>query len=1038
VKNWFEAIQKDDVLVVWELSEYSRDEQREICQLLSVLPVRKLVVLGSAEEILPVFIEAGKVPAVSVPVSTDPGASNQIQLLEITETSQLYDPIVEESLQRWMCNYPKILLGVDSTASWLRQLYQSGSIALGEHLPPGVMFPKHSSAEGFRRFYEKNFTQVLEDAPIEWLRKEGNGYDQKEKKHSDLKADTPIDQEPYFFLDSYDQADTALFYGRRNEIRALAELAISSQLTVLFGPSGVGKTSLIGAGLLPLLAKNDIVGIQTRIAIDLSWGLSSAKVNHVVPNLETNFVDQLKTLADTTGKLLVVAFDQVEELFTLASPAISESFATSIKEVLTKISAPIHFIFSIREDYLAHLAELRSQLPRMLDRTFRLESLNTRQAYEVIVEPAEICGYQFAPELADTLIGDLVAGKQTIDPVDLQIVCYRLLSVIKHKQAHTFLLQDYQSLGRAETILADFLEGVIDRPDCPAGTVDVLKSLTTSAGTKVILTKEHLAQDTRLTVEQVERVIHWLDRPFRLVRLVQTPQGEIGVELRHDVLASRILDWITDPEEQQAKRVKDLIRIELQTHTRMGLLPTRAKFQQIDEERENPFLNLRTDELVLIIKTALRFSDQLDPWLVHLTDDEKEKVLLQALSDPEETVRRKAASLLPKQKILDFLTATYEKLDEGNRIQHLRTLSWLGEKLAWTALESYRLDASHGVRAVVWGILFELNNARATALRNTEQKRFLLTGGTATWLMVLLFILIKDGGISVPDTGLFIFITSTLVLTSFALLADKIPRMASRAITILLITTICYLSTGGWGLLIALVVLLGLGANLSNGAAASLGFIPLILLAWNGIEQVVWVLPIVLAVYATLAMMNYSRHLLRGDRVVSWVLVCSGFAWAIYKAFGVPNGLQIVVLVYLCGVAFGQVFERASILYDPHGARFSYLLNLIQKTWSLLHQMPANFRSGLGWLVGTVWAGVMLTLAGAHGGKANALVLLWVGCAFMISTWYISKNWYWLFSFLLTGAAIGFFVGDWAWALGIFLLSSVYVVTARIFQPSND
>ncbi len=1035
MKNWFEAIQKEDVLVVWELSGFSRDEQREICQLLSVLPVSKLVVLGNAEDLMPVFIEAGRVPVVGRANSIDPGASNQIQLIEITETSQLYDPFVKESLQRWMCNSPKILLGVDSTASWLRQLYQGGTIALGEHFPPGVMFPQHTPAEGFKRFYERNFTQVLENDPIEWLRKVGKGHDQAEKNLPDSKADTLKDQEPYMFLDSYEQADATLFYGRRSEIRALAELAISSQLTVLFGPSGVGKTSLIGAGLLPLLAKNDIVGIQVRIATDSSWGLSGAIVNQIVPNLEMNFIDQLATLADSTGKLLVVIFDQLEELFTLANPAISESFARSVKEAQIKIPAPIHFIFSIREDYLAQLAELRSQLPRMLDRTFRLEPLNTRQAYEVIVEPAEKCGYRFESELADTMIVDLLEEKQSIDPVDLQVICYRLLSAIKQKEARTFLFQDYQSLGRAETILADFLENVTARGDCPAGAMDVLKSLTTSAGTKVFLTQAQLAQDARLTVAQAEEITRWLERPFRLVRLAQTPQGETGVELRHDVLARRILDWITNPEELRAKQIKDLIRMELQGYNRMGLLPSRAKFQQIDAERENPHLILRTDELVLLIKTAFRFSEQLDAWLTRLPELEREAVLLQALEEPEETVRRKAISLLPKQKSLDFLIAAYEKLEEEERIQHLRTLSWLGERLAWPALEDYRLDASRNVRSVVWSLLFELNNARATALRNAEQKRFLFASGVVTWLMVLMFALVKDRTIAVLDASWLIFISSTVLLAGFALLGNKIPRMVSRALAILLITSLCYLLVGAWGLLVALVIILGLGANLSNGSAALLGFTPLMLLAWDRIEQVVWILPFVLAVYATLALTRFSHHLLRRDRMVSWILVSAGFIWLIFSTFDNLYELQVVMLVYLCGVSFGQVFERASILDDPHGARFSYVLNLIQKTWSLLHQIPANFRSGLGWVTGTAWAGVMLYITA---GKADIVDLFWIGCAFLITTWFTNGNWYWIISFLLTGTVIGLLVGNWTWASGIFLLSSVYLVTARIFQPSHD
>ena len=169
--------------------------------------------------------------------------------------------------------------------------------------------------------------------------------------------------------------------------------------------------------------------------------------------------------------------------------------------------------------------------------------------------------------------------------------------------------------------------------------------------------------------------------------------------------------------------------------------------------------------------------------------------------------------------------------------------------------------------------------------------------------------------------------------------------------------------------------------------------------------------------------------------MVSVVLVSAGLVWLILSTFGDIFELQVVMLAFLCGVSFGQVFERASIFDDPHGARFSYLLNLIQKTWSLLHQIPANFRSGLGWLTGIAWAGVIFYITA---GTVKIVDLFWVGCVFLMTTWFTHGNGYQITFFLLTGTVIGFLIGNWIWALGIFLLSSIYLVTARIFQSSHD
>jgi hypothetical protein len=1043
VACWVDSIQRDDLLAIWHSVGFSRDEQREISKLLTALPIRKIIVFGSAEEIFPAIIEAGKVPAVTELAFIKTETADEVLILELKEMSLVRDPVIKEIIHRWMCISPRILLGVDSTASWLRQIYQRASLALGDHLPPGILLSEQSLAEGFKKYFENNFTQVIESNPIDWLKKEVAGYHQDGKGRSESTPSTLIDHEPYIFLDSYGQSDSALFHGRRYDIRTLAELSISSQITVLYGPSGVGKTSLIGAGLLPLLAKNDIFGLQTRISIDSSWGLSSAQTNQPLslinrwqPNM--NFVDMLSNVSDTTDQLIVVVLDQIEALFTPVNPIITERFASSIKEAVTKISKPVHFVLTIREDYLAYLADLRPYLPRIIDRTYRLDPLNARQAFEAIVAPAEKCGHEFEPGLADMIIKHLIEGKQTIDPVDLQVVCYRLLTNIRDQGTKKFLIQDYKNLGGAESILADFLESVVAKDNCPAGTIEVLKGLTTSAGTKALLSKENLAQDVAMDVKDIEKVLSWLERPYRLVRVIQTSQGQIGVELRHDVLAKRILGWITDSREHDAKRVKDLLRMELQSHIRMGLIPSRAKFQQIDAESENPFLKLRKDELTLIIKAALRFSDQVEVWLSKLPETEQDKTLFEVLSDPEETVRRKAIALLPKGKSLAFLTSDLESSMEDERIQNLRTIAWLGEKMAWSVLDKHRLDSSRAVRSVAWSLLYELNHARATALKNAEQKRFMIVGGLATWLVVLTSKMITNGNVHIPLENWLIFMVVSVFLVEISLLADKIPRIFSRILVAGSLMTIFYLDARLWGLLLAMFVVAGIGANLPTGAAAILGFAPLVLPIWKGQEQVVWMLPFVLAVYALVALVWFPRHLLRRDRIVSWLLVGTGLFWACLSAFKLSAKFQIVVLVFLCGIAFGQVFERASILEDPHGTRYSYILNLIQKTWSLLHQRPAIFRSSLGWIVGSVWAIVLMSSGDLQLGSRDVIRILIVGLVYIVATWFSNAEWLGLILSVIAGSAIGFVLGGWFWMLGVWLLSCLYVTIVRTNLPLSS
>src|SRR4051794_19351827 len=59
--------------------------------------------------------------------------------------------------------------------------------------------------------------------------------------------------EPYAGVRSYRQDESAKFFGREKEARQISDLWQANRLTVLYGPLGAGKTSLIQAGVLPLL-----------------------------------------------------------------------------------------------------------------------------------------------------------------------------------------------------------------------------------------------------------------------------------------------------------------------------------------------------------------------------------------------------------------------------------------------------------------------------------------------------------------------------------------------------------------------------------------------------------------------------------------------------------------------------------------------------------------------------------------------------------------------------------------------------------------
>src|SRR5258707_11639120 len=73
------------------------------------------------------------------------------------------------------------------------------------------------------------------------------------------------EQNPWPGLGAFDEASEQFFNGRRNETAELRRLVLNSSLTVLFGASGLGKTSLIQAGLFPSSRKGHFLPIYVRL-----------------------------------------------------------------------------------------------------------------------------------------------------------------------------------------------------------------------------------------------------------------------------------------------------------------------------------------------------------------------------------------------------------------------------------------------------------------------------------------------------------------------------------------------------------------------------------------------------------------------------------------------------------------------------------------------------------------------------------------------------------------------------------------------------
>ena len=272
---------------------------------------------------------------------------------------------------------------------------------------------------------------------------------------------------PFKHLHFFTRDDTAIFFGRGREIRELFDAVASSgtaPIILLFGVTGVGKSSLLDAGLRPRLEASYEVAYLRR---DRELGLVGTIASFFCEE-KSNFAAAWRQREKDSKRPLVVILDQVEEAWT--RPLTGAREAAELIDVLRQIFATRdrrprgRLLLSFRKEWLAEIQDLLNgaKLPfhhmmvNHLDRDAVMEvvagpatSEPLRQRYRLTIEPE-------LPEIiADNLLDDRSA---TIAPV-LQILLTKMwaLATVKERAEPRFSIDFYQELKRQGLLLEDFV-----------------------------------------------------------------------------------------------------------------------------------------------------------------------------------------------------------------------------------------------------------------------------------------------------------------------------------------------------------------------------------------------------------------------------------------------------------------------------------------------------------------------------------------------------------------------------------------------------
>lgn len=392
---------------------------------------------------------------------------------------------------------------------------------------------------------------------------------------------------PYVGLQPYSEADQDYFFGRERDSRIISSNLYAAPLTVLYGASGVGKSSILRAGVLPRLRASE----RTVVVIFDTWAdqnlLSTLKTRCLkavakasgggdLPIDPSLALDELLFQVNQifAGTVLIL-LDQFEEYFLYHPESEKENlFDAEFAQAVNREDLDANFLIAMREDSLSRLDRFRARIPNMLSNALRLRHLDAASAQDAMRRPLDVYAAQHPTQpsmsIEDALVEELTEEIQVeklmigeggqgvierdgsdaevrIEAPFLQLVLTRLWNEERLQDSQVMRQETLQTLGGAGRIIRTHMDSAMNAllPEEQETAADIFRYLVTPSGTKIAYTVadlEYYAHSSR----SLQPVLDKLSQGnVRIMRPVTSP-GEPGViryQIYHDVLAPAVLDW---------------------------------------------------------------------------------------------------------------------------------------------------------------------------------------------------------------------------------------------------------------------------------------------------------------------------------------------------------------------------------------------------------------------------------------------------------------------------------------------------------------
>jgi hypothetical protein len=381
-------------------------------------------------------------------------------------------------------------------------------------------------------------------------------------------------ESPYPGLSAFQETDANRFFGRARDVTRMVARIREQPITGVVGPSGVGKSSFIRAGVLPALKASGErwEGVTLRPGRQPIAALASVvqrvgtRTGHAAMQEESALVERLRAEPGYAGAMLrararhasghlLLFVDQFEELYTLvADPAERNAFTAALAAIADDPTAPLRVVVSMRSDLL----DRASEHPRFMDELSRglvfLPTPDREGLREALVAPVEMVGHRFE---SAAMIEDMLEALEGISgalPL-LQFAAGKLWDARDRKQ-RLVTVSSYNAIGGISGALATHADDVVAAMNATAQrlTQAIFRRLVTPERTRAIVELADL-HEIATDRDEVKRVIDQLVLARLLVIQTRGDAGGGSVELVHESLIDRwptLRRWLDEDQEDTA------------------------------------------------------------------------------------------------------------------------------------------------------------------------------------------------------------------------------------------------------------------------------------------------------------------------------------------------------------------------------------------------------------------------------------------------------------------------------------------------------